>query len=57
MEDQGYKAAYLHLFSRLADLIETLEATGYQSDVVNALKCLQLEAEERFISAEETVSL
>ncbi len=56
MEDQGYKAAYLHLFSRLADLIETLEATGYQSDVVNALKGLQLEAEERFISAEETVS-
>lgn len=51
MEDKGYKKAYLHLFNRISDLIETLESTGYQSDVVNALKSLQQQAENDFIEA------
>ena len=49
MEDKNYKKAYLHLFNRISDLIETLESTGYQSDVVNALKSLQQQAENDFI--------
>lgn len=53
MEDKGYKTAYLHLFNRISDLIESLEQGGYQSDVVAALKGVQQAAEQDFIDAAE----
>ena len=44
-----YKKAYLHLYNRLTDIIETLEKIDYDSEQVGTLlllKAAQVEAEQ-----------
>ena len=49
MQDNGYKTAYLHLFNRITDLIESLERQGKDPETAAALKKIQQQAEEDFI--------
>ena len=53
MQDNGYKTAYLHLFNRITDLIESLERQGKDPETAAALKKIQQQAEEDFIGCYE----
>lgn len=51
MED--FKDLYFLLFNGITDIIEKYDNTGEYDSIINDLKELQIEAEERYISKEE----